>query len=55
MAPPTSTEPTPHLSAFPARPSGGLFRFLNLTDEEKAALVEAARSETLVSATQGVL
>jgi hypothetical protein len=34
---------------------GRLFRFLNLTDEEKAALVEAARAETLVSATQGIL
>ena len=34
---------------------GRLFRFINLTDEERAALVEAARAETLASATQGTL
>ncbi|GLS17966.1 hypothetical protein GCM10007874_09820 [Labrys miyagiensis] len=34
---------------------GRLFRFLNLTDEEKAALVEAARAETLVSANEGII
>ena len=34
---------------------GRLFRFLNLTDEERAALAEAARAETLASATQGTL
>lgn len=32
---------------------GRLFRFLNLTDEEKTALVEAARVETLASANEG--
>ena len=32
---------------------GRLFRFTNLTDEERIALVEAARTETLASATQG--
>lgn len=34
---------------------GRLFRFLNLTDEEKAALVEAARAETLVSSNEGII
>lgn len=32
---------------------GRLFRFLNLTDEQKAALVDAARAEASASATQG--
>ena len=34
---------------------GRIFRFINLTDEECAALVEAARAETLASAAQGSL
>jgi len=32
---------------------GRLFRFLNLTDEERTALVEAARAETLASSREG--
>lgn len=31
---------------------GRLFRFINLTDEEQAALVDATRAESLVSAKQ---
>lgn len=34
---------------------GRLFRFLNLTDEERAALIDAARAETLASAAHGSL
>lgn len=32
---------------------GRLFRFINLTDEERTALVEAARNETLASSREG--
>lgn len=32
---------------------GRIFRFINLTDEERSALVEAARAETLASANEG--
>lgn len=32
---------------------GRIFRFLNLTDDEKDALIEAARAETLASGAQG--
>lgn len=34
---------------------GRLFRFLNLTDEEKAALVQAARTEAIASSNEGII
>lgn len=34
---------------------GRLFRFLNLTDEEQQALVQAARVETLASSNEGII
>ncbi len=34
---------------------GRLFRFLNLTDDEKNALVQAARAETLASSNEGII
>ena len=34
---------------------GRLFRFLNLTDEEKAALSQAARAEAIASSNQGII
>lgn len=34
---------------------GRLFRFLNLSDEERAGLVQAARAESLASANEGII
>lgn len=34
---------------------GRLFRFLNLTDEERSALIDAARTETLASHNEGYI